>query len=84
MNRTVISVPEVAHALMCIQLTEATKEFKTIMTAAGHQVKPQVTVSETPLPSKSWYVHGSIFKTGLPPISAPEESSSLPAITALY
>mmetsp|Transcript_19433 Transcript_19433/g.27933 ORF Transcript_19433/g.27933 Transcript_19433/m.27933 type:complete len:221 (+) Transcript_19433:106-768(+) len=41
------------RALIRGVLTEATKEFKTIMTAAGHQVKPQVTLSETPLPSKS-------------------------------
>ena len=40
-------------AVPSIQLADAVKEYKTIMTAAGHNVNPQVTISETALPSKS-------------------------------
>mmetsp|Transcript_22242 Transcript_22242/g.22943 ORF Transcript_22242/g.22943 Transcript_22242/m.22943 type:complete len:221 (+) Transcript_22242:93-755(+) len=34
-------------------LADAVKEYKTLMTAAGHKVNPQVTVSDTAIPSKS-------------------------------
>jgi hypothetical protein len=36
-------------------LSDAVREYKTLMTNAGHKVNPQVTVSEAAIPSKSWY-----------------------------
>jgi hypothetical protein len=38
-------------------LSDAVKEYKTLMTNAGHKVNPQVTVSDVAIPSKSWSVH---------------------------
>jgi hypothetical protein len=34
------------------QLPEALAEFKSLMTAAGHNVNPKVTLSESVLPAK--------------------------------
>lgn len=37
-------------------VSDAVKEYKTLMTNAGHKVNPQVTVSDVAIPSKTWSV----------------------------
>eukprot|EP01031_Cornospumella_fuschlensis_P030549 gene30549-36920_t len=50
-------------ALVSRVLAEAVAEFRTLMTNAGHQVNPRVTVSDVALPSKS--CHGGVVLSAL-------------------
>jgi hypothetical protein len=59
-------------------LSDAVKEYKTLMTNAGHKVNPQVTVSDVAIPSKSWYV----FLLSLPSLLTLPSSSGGLILTA--